>query len=260
MMLRAPEETCAAVPTGQGSGLTLQTSAEAGRIPVFTRHFGSWTVAVQRKVLSEQDLITRYDQAARGWDKVLHRFRAAEAYAALIDQALGVAKIDLPGRALDCGTGTGALSIALAERAPGAFRQDAVDISPRMLAHARARFAEHGLPITTQSADIRALPYASRTFDLTMSAHVCEHLADPHAGVAELARVTRPGGVVLLCISRRSLAGRLVQLRWRTHVMSTGECAATMRDVGLEDVRPLKVSASSAFRRLSVACIGRVPA
>jgi SAM-dependent methyltransferase len=49
-------------------------------------------------------------------------------------------------------------------------------------------------------ADIRALPLGPRSVDDAIAAFVLNHLTDPDAGLAELARVTRPGGAVLAAV------------------------------------------------------------
>ena len=99
---------------------------------------------------------------------------------------------ELTGRTvLDAGAGTGAASAALR---CCAARVLAVDLSPAMLAwQASAR-----PPCVV--ADIRALPLAARSVDDVVAAFVINHLCDPIAGLAELARVTRPGGTILATV------------------------------------------------------------
>ena len=65
------------------------------------------------------------------------------------------------------------------------------DIEPTMLDHARA-----DRPAAV-AADVAALPFRSGVFDAVVAAFVLNHVADPAAALAELARVTRPGGFVL---------------------------------------------------------------
>lgn len=98
----------------------------------------------------------------------------------------------LAGRTvLDAGTGTGVASAALA--AAGAFPL-ATDLSRDMLAwDAPAR-----PPCAV--GDIRALPVATGAVDDTVAAFVLNHLDDPGEGFAELIRVTRAGGAVLVSV------------------------------------------------------------
>jgi len=92
---------------------------------------------------------------------------------------------------VDVGAGTGAVSSALAARRA---RPVAVDLSIDMLAwNARA-----GPPCVV--ADIRALPSAAGRVDASVAAFVLNHLTEPLGGLAELARVTRPGGAVLAAV------------------------------------------------------------
>ncbi|MDQ4069693.1 MAG: methyltransferase domain-containing protein, partial [Actinomycetota bacterium] len=91
--------------------------------------------------------------------------------------------------ALDVGAGTGAATRALL--AAGAARVVAVDTAIGMLAHDAASRP----PAVV--ADALALPFPPASFGLTVAAFSLNHLADPAAGLAEAARVTRPGGAVV---------------------------------------------------------------
>ena len=91
-------------------------------------------------------------------------------------------------RVLEVGCGTGLLL--------GRVRQFAsyatgMDLSAGML----ARAAQRGLPVTLGNAT--ALPYADDSFDVVYSFKVLAHVADIRTALAEMARVTRPGGHVL---------------------------------------------------------------
>lgn len=98
----------------------------------------------------------------------------------------------LTGRVvLDAGAGTGAASAALHRRRARAV---AVDLSAGMLTwHAASR-----PPCAV--ADVRALPLGTGSVDDAVAAFVLNHLTDPGAGLAELARVTRPAGAVLAAV------------------------------------------------------------
>lgn len=95
-------------------------------------------------------------------------------------------------RALDAGCGTGALTQALA---PLVGEVVGIDASPEYLAAAR----EHAPPNATfVEGDVTALPFDPASFDLTASARVLHHVRRPELAVAELARVTKPGGRLLV--------------------------------------------------------------
>jgi ubiquinone/menaquinone biosynthesis C-methylase UbiE len=95
-------------------------------------------------------------------------------------------------RALDVGTGAGALALALA---PLVRKVVGLDPVPELLELARAR----SLPNTEfVEGDGTALPFPDGAFDLTGTHRTLHHVAGADRIVAELARVTRPGGHVLV--------------------------------------------------------------
>ena len=107
------------------------------------------------------------------------------------------------GLALDVGTGTGDLALTLARSAPG-VRVFGVDYTGEMLAPAPAKAERAGLGGHTGFArgDGHVLPFADDTFDAVTSAFVLRNFSDLPAAIAEMARVTKPGGrVVALEIS-----------------------------------------------------------
>ena len=92
---------------------------------------------------------------------------------------------------LDCATGTGDLAIAF--RKSGA-RVVATDFVPEMLAIARTKAPD----IEFRLADVTALPYDDASFDVASIAFGIRNVDDPAKGLAEMARVVRPGGRVMV--------------------------------------------------------------
>ena len=113
-------------------------------------------------------------------------------YRPIAAELVAMSPYPLAGRTvLDAGAGTGAASSALtAERAAVL----AADLSAGMLAWSAATRP----PCVV--ADIRALPLAGGSVDHAVAAFVLNHLAEPVAGLSELARVTRPDGAVLAAV------------------------------------------------------------
>ena len=97
-------------------------------------------------------------------------------------------------RALDAGTGTGALAFALS---PFVREVVAVDVVPELLDEARKRAQEHP-NVEVREADATALAFGDAEFDLAGSLRTLHHVARPELVVSELVRVTRPGGYVLV--------------------------------------------------------------
>jgi ubiquinone/menaquinone biosynthesis C-methylase UbiE len=101
-----------------------------------------------------------------------------------------------PGQhALDVGCGSGALLEALAE-ALGADNVSGIDPSESFVDFARARVP--GARIVVGSAE--SIPFDDEEFDATLSQLVVNFLTHPEQGLREMARVTRPGGVVAGCV------------------------------------------------------------
>jgi len=97
-------------------------------------------------------------------------------------------------RALDVGTGAGALALALA---PLVRSVVGVDRVPELLALARERATALGNAEFVE-ADATSLPFDDASFDLAGTLRTLHHVRRPELVVAELGRVTRPGGRVLV--------------------------------------------------------------
>ena len=97
---------------------------------------------------------------------------------------------------LEAGCGTGAQTVALARRSPGACIT-AVDVSAASLGDARARIAAAGIGnVRFRQADLLAAPFPGGSFDHVLLCFVLEHLPDPAAVLAALRPVLRPGGTI----------------------------------------------------------------
>ena len=193
--------------------------------------------------------------SADDYDRFVGRY-GRELAAALTE----FARIERGMRALDVGCGPGALTTALAERL-GAANVCAVDPSEPFAEACRARVP--GAEVAVASAE--GLPFADDTFDAALSQLVVNFMRDAEAGVRELARVTRPGGVVASCVWDYGGEMTLLRAFWDAArevdhggaaadegaVMrwcADGELADLWRDAGLRDVRfgPLVVHAAYA--------------
>jgi SAM-dependent methyltransferase len=101
-----------------------------------------------------------------------------------------------PGqRALDVGCGPGALTAELVSRL-GAGAVCAVEPSASFAAAAAQRLP--GVDVRRSAAE--QLPFGDGTFDVTLAQLVVHFMTDPVAGLREMGRVTRPGGVVAACV------------------------------------------------------------
>jgi ubiquinone/menaquinone biosynthesis C-methylase UbiE len=101
---------------------------------------------------------------------------------------------------LDVGCGTGIFTLDLL--AAGA-RVTGLELSRPMLRRAGKKAS--GLPFSMVQGDMRGLPFADRSFDKSVSVTAIEFIEDARAAVAELFRVIRPGGcIVVACLNSLS--------------------------------------------------------
>jgi len=98
-------------------------------------------------------------------------------------------------RVLDVGCGSGALTAELASRV-GADAVSAVEPSESFAAAARERLPE----VDVRRSAAERLPFADGAFDAALAQLVVHFMADPVAGLREMSRVTRPGGLVAACV------------------------------------------------------------
>jgi ubiquinone/menaquinone biosynthesis C-methylase UbiE len=99
---------------------------------------------------------------------------------------------------LDVGSGTGDDARELAVLVAPGGSVVGVDRSSEMVAEARRRADGSGLPIKFVEGDAQALDFSDASFDRSRAERVLIHVPDPAAAVREMARVTRPGGLVVV--------------------------------------------------------------
>ncbi len=129
---------------------------------------------------------------------------------------------------LDVATGTGRLPLALLEQLDFQGRVVALDLSRKMLAGAAPKLAPYGNRAALLHLRAERLPFLNNTFDLVTCLEALEFMMDPRAVLRELARVLRPGGLLVLT-NRQGLDAKLMPGRTFTH----NTLAALLKDLGL---------------------------
>jgi demethylmenaquinone methyltransferase / 2-methoxy-6-polyprenyl-1,4-benzoquinol methylase len=143
-----------------------------------------------RGTLEEGQVRAMFDRIAGVYD-VMNSVMTAGLHHRWRERAADLAGVGPGSQALDVATGTGDLAIALAGRGADVVGSD---FSPGMLERARAKSAavrwEHGNAL--------ALPYADDSFDAATVGFGARNFSDLARGLAEMGRVVRPGGRVVV--------------------------------------------------------------
>ncbi len=109
-------------------------------------------------------------------------------------------------RVLDAGCGKGRFARVIAAEHPGA-RIHGMDIALAML-----RFVQP--PLHACAGSLTSLPYATASFDALYATESLEHAVDVESAVAELCRVVKPGGHIVIIDKNRDHWGRLETPEW----------------------------------------------
>lgn len=112
--------------------------------------------------------------------------------------AVGVADLREGQRVLDIAGGTGDLARAFARRVGRSGMVVHTDINEAMLRTGRDRLVDEGLLLPTALADAEKLPFATASFDLVSVAFGLRNMTHKDAALAEMARVLKPGGRLLV--------------------------------------------------------------
>jgi ubiquinone/menaquinone biosynthesis C-methylase UbiE len=167
------------------------------------------------------------------------------------EQAMRRMTVDLvqlqPGESvLDVGCGTGALTRLAKERVGETGRVYGVDAAPQMIAVARRKAAGRDLAIDFQIGLIEQLAFPDDSFDVVLSSLMMHHLPEElkRQGLAEIARVLKPGGRLLVLDFQRRQSQR--DPSWiKRHMLQRGSHAFLAQllhaglERGIEDLAPV---------------------
>jgi demethylmenaquinone methyltransferase/2-methoxy-6-polyprenyl-1,4-benzoquinol methylase len=230
--------------------------------------------------VAEADVTSMFDSIAPSYDR-MNSLMTLGRDSGWRRAALEAAELRTGDAAVDVACGTGKLAALVAEKVGPFGRVEAVDLSDVMIRRG-ARAHRDLVQLHFRVANALSLPFGEGEFDAATVAFGLRNLADYEAGFREMARVVRPGGIVvclelslprwrpyarlyhglfrrLAPVAGAIVAGRGSAYRYLPDSLdafpSPDQLAGTMRDAGLVDV---------SFRRLTTGLAavhrGRVPA
>ncbi len=148
--------------------------------------------------LPEQQVQAMFDRIARVYD-LMNSVMTAGMHHRWRMRAAELSGIGAGCRALDVATGTGDLALTLARRAAPGGEVVACDFAHAMLDLARRKPLPPGAaPVRFEWANALELPYGDGAFDAATVGFGARNFADLQRGLAEMARVVRPGGRVVI--------------------------------------------------------------
>jgi demethylmenaquinone methyltransferase / 2-methoxy-6-polyprenyl-1,4-benzoquinol methylase len=147
--------------------------------------------------LEEPQVRAMFDRIASFYD-VMNSVMTAGLHHRWRARAADLARVGPGGRVLDVATGTGDLAVELTRRVGPGGEVVGTDFSEEMLARARQKAAAGGLDIAFEWGNALELPYATDRFDAATVGFGARNFSDLDRGLAEMTRVVRPGGRVVV--------------------------------------------------------------
>lgn len=192
-----------------------------------------------------------YKYFSKIYDLVNPIFYSEEMRKTVVDMA-NIKQGDL---VLEVGCGTGFTTYEIVRRV-GEENVVAVDITPEQMEKAIKRFPN----VKFVRGDAEELPFKDNVFDATISAGSIEYWPHPHLGIQEMARVTKPGGRVVILAPRRP--DNPIIRKFAESIMlfpSTQQCISWFLKAGLEDIRYVETGPYFFWSKLVVIVSGKVP-
>ena len=188
----------------------------------------------------------RYD--LMGWFVDTFFFRGQ--WRKLRQKTVNVARLQPGEQVLDVGCGTGTLALEAARHVGTTGRVVGIDPSQQQIARARSKAARRKLPVDFQIGVIEQLPFPDQTFEVVLSTLMMHHLSAPlkRQGLAEIARVLKPGGRLIIADFKLKKERKGQAARFHAGGSSMHDLAAMVVDAGfeqpeMEEMQPLRFSA-----------------
>jgi ubiquinone/menaquinone biosynthesis C-methylase UbiE len=215
----------------------------------FARHFHS--EASEASAKETKGLILnggwRYDLGIWFIDTFVFRGQLRE----LRQRTANLARMQPGEQVLDVGCGTGTLAMEVQSRVGRAGRVAGVDPGTQQIARARSKAARRHVPIDFQIGMIEQLPFPDQSFDVVFATLMMHHLPASlkRQGLAEIARVLKPGGRLVIADFKRKQERQGRAARFHAGGSSIQDLAAMVSDAGFSEVETEEMQPSrfSAF-------------
>ncbi|PSL20415.1 class I SAM-dependent methyltransferase [Shimia abyssi] len=192
------------------------------------RHF-----AFYRRITGTDRLQRAYDAAADRWQDGLNALGYPAAYNALARCATTELPASSGEAILDVGTGSGAMALAMQKSVFCDSQIDLMDLSAEML-----RAARQAVPRarTSYLGPIGGADIPANAYDRVLCGHVIEHGPDPLAQIEWLFDRLRPGGQLILAVSRPHWCTAILRLRWGNAAYRPDAVSGLLSQAGFTNV------------------------
>jgi SAM-dependent methyltransferase len=197
---RSPLPALRLAAEGEIAGINYQARGSGPPVVFFPLHLAPSQWEPVLPALAEHYCTITLGGPHLGFASILEQ-RAEGGYGAVVDELIDAMRLAPGAVAVDVGCGTGALTRQLARRVGPTGRVVGADINAYLLreASAIARHQELGDVIAFELGSAEALPFPNGRFDAALACTVLDEV-DADRGLAELARVVRPGGRVAVLV------------------------------------------------------------
>jgi ubiquinone/menaquinone biosynthesis C-methylase UbiE len=176
----------------------------------------------------------RYDVMEWFFDTFLFRGKLRE----LRQRTADLAGIQPGEMVLDVGCGTGTLAMEVKPRVGATGHVFGIDPGAQQIARARSKAARHNLSIEFQIGVIEHLDFPDQTFDVVVSTIMMHHLSDSlkRQGLAEIARVLKPGGRLVIADFKRPEERAAQAVRFGAGGSQIQDLATLVKEAGFAQV------------------------
>ena len=176
----------------------------------------------------------RYDLMEWFFDTFFFRGKLRE----LRQRTADLARIQPGEKVLDVGCGTGALAMEAEQRVGATGQVFGIDPGAQQIARARSKAAKRNMSIEFQIGVIEHLNFPDQTFDVVLSTIMMHHLSDSlkRQGLAEIARVLKPGGRLVIADFKRPEERPAQPVRFGAGGSRIQDLAALVKDAGFSQM------------------------